>query len=327
MKSILKATSLISRVIISEIPFLMAFCLLLGYRTFCFLHGFLFSNDIDSSHSILSFFDEISILLFVAFIFAALIHFSKSLVVRVLVYSCLFILFSIEFFLWNKFGTSISPHILLLIGETNQKETSEFIDEYFFNGNNRLFLLLGGVFVLILVLEFIRNKIILVLSRTVSKRVVLIVAIPLILNGIASCRTYMSVIRCKTTDDVALWRRSAQIKPIDTISNVLYSIYHLKIAGDEMEQAVLSTSKICKEHIDCCSQDSLSVVVVIGESYIKRHSSIYGYKLMNCPYMQKERMDGNLFVFSDVITPFAGTSRVIRNVLCCNSLSSGEKCH
>lgn len=43
--------------------------------------------------------------------------------------------------------------------------------------------------------------------------------------------------------------------------------------------------------------------MVIGESFNKHHSSLYGYPRNTQPLLEKERKNGNLFVFNDVVSP------------------------
>lgn len=71
-------------------------------------------------------------------------------------------------------------------------------------------------------------------------------------------------------------------------------------------------------------QDSLYMVVIIGESYIKRHAGVYGYTLPTTPNLSREVQKGNMFVFRNVVTPYTGTSQSLRNILSQNSLLDGE---
>lgn len=59
-----------------------------------------------------------------------------------------------------------------------------------------------------------------------------------------------------------------------------------------------------------CEYTSPHIVLVIGESYNKHHSSLYGYRLPTTP-LQQRRMDaGELFLFTDAVTPWNITSNV-----------------
>lgn len=66
--------------------------------------------------------------------------------------------------------------------------------------------------------------------------------------------------------------------------------------------------------IDGCTYKSPHIVLIIGESYNKHHSSLYGYRLMTTPLQQKRADDGELFVFNDVVTPWNITSNALLNI-------------
>lgn len=66
--------------------------------------------------------------------------------------------------------------------------------------------------------------------------------------------------------------------------------------------------------IDSCTHLSPHIVLMIGESYNKHHSTLYGYQLPTTPLQQKRLDDGELFVFRDVVTPWNITSNVFLNL-------------
>lgn len=109
----------------------------------------------------------------------------------------------------------------------------------------------------------------------------------------------------------------------DSVSALFFSMYSVLHINQQVKNAV----KISLE-VQVPSQqfgsDSLNVVYVIGESYIKRHSHLYGYSLPTTPCLDEERRKGNLFVFEDVVAPSTFTSIVMKNTLCCNSLRNDE---
>lgn len=71
--------------------------------------------------------------------------------------------------------------------------------------------------------------------------------------------------------------------------------------------------------------DSLNIVVVIGESFIRSHSSLYGYHLPVNPRLEEELDRGALTVFTDAISPANFTVLSISNLLSLNSVSRDEK--
>ena len=71
---------------------------------------------------------------------------------------------------------------------------------------------------------------------------------------------------------------------------------------DSFDRCAASQSNL---QIDSVSTTSPYIVVVIGETYIKRHSSLYGYPLETNPYLSKEP---GLITYSDVISPVNATT-------------------
>lgn len=72
------------------------------------------------------------------------------------------------------------------------------------------------------------------------------------------------------------------------------------------------------------ASDSLHMVVVIGESFIRSHSSLYGYHLPVNPRLEREREAGALTVFADAVSPANFTVLSLANVLNLNSVAAGE---
>jgi heptose-I-phosphate ethanolaminephosphotransferase len=72
---------------------------------------------------------------------------------------------------------------------------------------------------------------------------------------------------------------------------------------------------ISKTNIDSCSFKSPNIVLIIGESYNKYHSSLYGYNKNTTPYQQILKEKGCLYLFNDVISSYNLTFKSFQNVL------------
>lgn len=70
------------------------------------------------------------------------------------------------------------------------------------------------------------------------------------------------------------------------------------------------------------SVPELSIVYVIGESYGRCRSSLYGYPFDTNPRMKKEMEDNSLFIFDNVIAPFSQTNQVYRQLLSTSDILS-----
>lgn len=68
-----------------------------------------------------------------------------------------------------------------------------------------------------------------------------------------------------------------------------------------------------------------NVVVVVGESFIRSHSQLYGYYLPTNPRLQAERDAGRLIVYDDVTTTANFTTPSLRNLFNLNDLKAGEQ--
>ena len=82
--------------------------------------------------------------------------------------------------------------------------------------------------------------------------------------------------------------------------------------------------RVCREaNATKASFDSSNVVVVIGESFSRYHSSLYGYRLRTNPLLERRRDEDGMVVFTDVITRADQTHEAMRSVFSTDSLGLG----
>lgn len=72
------------------------------------------------------------------------------------------------------------------------------------------------------------------------------------------------------------------------------------------------------------SEDASTIVMIIGESYNKHHASIYGYGKQTTPWQERMCSSGNLYVFTDVITPYNLTNIIVKEIFSMHSIDMGE---
>ncbi len=72
-----------------------------------------------------------------------------------------------------------------------------------------------------------------------------------------------------------------------------------------------------------CSGASPCIVLIIGESYNKHHSQLYGYHLRTTPRQQRRADEGNLVAFKDVVSPWNLTSYVFKHMLSTGVVGDG----
>ena len=107
----------------------------------------------------------------------------------------------------------------------------------------------------------------------------------------------------------------------NTPANLLYSFYHLHVTSHENDKALEISEKVFQSAISRNEKDTIDVVLIIGESYNKYHSSLYGYYLNTTPALCEQQQRGNLFVFTDAISPYNMTTLAVKNMLSTNSIS------
>ena len=202
-------------------------------------------------------------------------------------------------FLYVFFNLRWDAFTFQLIHETNSRESSEFLETYLITPECGLLVLCFIVFIVVeyLTIKWFRRK------KAFSPWYVTLVMVVLFI--------YNAIFFCFPNYDTTYDNTYAYNTLITR--NMLWKL-HLSAQQYDIEKADLD---ICARNqvimaVDSCSFTSPNIVVIIGESYIKRHSSLYGYKKNTNPNLEKLRQAGNLAVFTNVITPRNGTSEAFK---------------
>ena len=80
-----------------------------------------------------------------------------------------------------------------------------------------------------------------------------------------------------------------------------------------------------KVHVTRGDSAQFNVVVVVGESFIRSHSQLYGYYLPTNPGLTAECDSGRLIVYDTVMTTANFTTPSLRNMFNLNNLEKGEE--
>ena len=242
----------------------------------------------------------------------------KSSFIRYIIYFTTIILFAVNIFLTLNFNTMISPWILLLIHETNSNETSEFFSAYAFSSASIITYVLTLLMVLsILIIEKFSNKIEIKIPRFTLLPFITWLAI-----GVYQLILMIQMLTLTTQMELQSWYDGKAFYCIEnTPANLLYSFYHLHVTSHENDKALEISEKVFQSAISRNEKDTIDVVLIIGESYNKYHSSLYGYYLNTTPALCEQQQRGNLFVFIDAISPYNMTTLAVKNMLSTNSIS------
>ena len=242
----------------------------------------------------------------------------KSRILRSVVYGGATILFAVNIFLTLNFNTMISPWILLLIHETNSNETSEFFSAYAFSTVSIITYMLTLLMILcMLIVEKNIHKIQIKLPRLTLLPFTVWLA-----TGVYQLILMIQMLTMTTQLELQSWYDGKAFYCIEnTPANLLYSFYHLHVTSHENDKAWEVSEKVFQSAISRNEKDTIDVVLIIGESYNKYHASIYGYYLNTTPALCEQQQRGNLFVFTDAISPYNMTTLAVKNMLSTNSIS------
>lgn len=242
---------------------------------------------------------------------------------KVLMYVFVLSLYLVDLFISENFGLKINPTLFVLLAETTGAESMEFVNQYIFSSAIYPTLVRTGISVLIVVVceylwYYLKKRFVYIYA--VIRCVAVLVAIPLLLMGISYSNIYWMMYNAQSADHIRFMQ-----PPKDPISSLYNSWLVIRITEKNMADVIEKNRSVyeCGESSSAIAEP-LNVVVVIGESYIKWHSQLYGYGLETTPNLAREEKEGRLFVFSDVVSSSNYTSVVMRNIMCCNNSSDGE---
>ena len=265
--------------------------------------------------------------------------------VRIWVKGLLYMLFYgvaiADMFCYEHFDSTLTPTMLMLCGETTGQETSEFLKSYL--GWDIFTSKVGWILLLMLVhilWTIIRSRSSKMRKRLILPKVNTAVATGFkALLGIAVGWLLYSATSQTWDNKVAMHR----LFSYDTIGQVeheqaqknhanlylpvyrlAFGIYANRLAGHQIVQLEASSDKI---QIDSCSYRVPNIVLVIGESYNKHHSQLYGYQKPTTPRQLTMAEEGCLVAFTDVVSTWNLTSFVFKHMLSLYAVGdSGEWC-
>ena len=271
----------------------------------------------------------VSIGVLFSYLFTLLVHISKSRFVKGVIYFVLYVLFFLNIYLAFNFKATVSPNTLVLLFETTPLEAQDFLNTYATSNQSVAAYTLTVILLCInILLEYRKRMMVeIICSYKFIYKIhpyLLSCLLIFLVGGLYSSQTVCQLIKIKKAEEMGKWN-SKGLASMDLITGFVYSVRYLDLMGDVLSLAEESTKKAVAHDESKFQKDSCNIVLVIGESYIKRHSSLYGYHFDTSPRLEKEKKMGRLFVFSDVVTSSGGTSLAIKNCMSCNSVGHGEK--
>ena len=252
-------------------------------------------------------------------------------VVAIVLYAIAFV----DMFCYVRFESTLTPTMLMLAQETDGRETSEFFRSYV--GWDLLTTKVGWV-VLILVIHIVWSLLVCRLRKRVevSKTVLskcfavlgVLTLVMFVWSAIEVWPNKASTIRLFSHNNIGevehdLTRRDAATLYLP-VWRFAFSVYANHLAGKQLSQVLEHSEQI---QVDSCSFRTPNIVLIIGESYNKYHSQLYGYDKPTSPRQLQRAQDSTLIAFTDVVACWNLTSFAFKHFLSLHAIGDkGDWC-
>lgn len=253
--------------------------------------------------------------------------------VRIPLYIILYGTAIVDMYCYVRFESTLTPTMLMLVNETTPQEAGEFLAGYL---SWDIFLSPVG-YILLILLAHILWTILRSVFRRVRKRLILptlnprltdvlvtavrcvlgIAIVWLTINAWMDCQPNKEAIhKLMTKKTIGEVEHQLTQKPRPElylpIYRLVFSLYANSLASDQLETLVTVKNEV---QVDSCTFRVPNIVLIIGESYNKHHSQLYGYNMPTTPRQLALAEEGSLVPFTDVVAPWNLTSYVFKNVL------------
>jgi heptose-I-phosphate ethanolaminephosphotransferase len=265
--------------------------------------------------------------------------------IRIWIKALLYIFFYgvalVDMFCYERFESTLTPTMLMLAMETTGQEAKEF-----FSGYLSWETVKSGVgWILLLIIVHILWTFLRIFFSRMRQRLILPKINPLFFSGlkavlgcVVAWLLYSSISQtwdnkvaihklfsCETIGEVEHeLTKKDQAKLYVPVYRLAFGIYANSLADTQIEQLKAASDKI---QVDSCSYRVPNIVLVIGESYNKHHSQLYGYDKPTTPRQMALQEEGGLVAFTDVVSTWNLTSFVFKHMMSLYAVGDdGEWC-
>lgn len=260
--------------------------------------------------------------------------------IRLLLAILLYIVALIDMFCYVRFESTLTPTMLMLFFETTGQETKEFLNSYvgwdLLTSKTGWIILIAFLHILwsIFSLWWKRHnqRMGLRLSPSVvlySQSIMGVVALGLFVYCATECFPNKQAMgRLMSKSNLGEVEHELTTKGCANlylpIHRMVFSLYANRLASQQITQLMAATEKV---QVDSCSFRSPQIVLIIGESFNKYRSQLYGYDKPTTPRQLKRMQDSTLIPFTDVVAPWNLTSFVFKHVFSLHAIGDeGDWC-
>ncbi len=242
--------------------------------------------------------------------------------IRALLYIVLYLTAIADLYCFVNFDSTLNPSMLMLVAETDSREVGDFLSSCV--SPSFIFSSVGWVLLLIIV-----HVIVFTIHKKLFSHVRLRKEVTNTMRPILGFVCIVLFVLCawmswdnkvathklmtgKTIGEVEHTLTEANHAVLYTpIHRLIFSLYANSLAGEQVSSLVDAAEKVT---VDSCAYTSPRIVLIIGESFAKNHSGLYGYFKDTTPWQVALEKTGLLVPFSDVVSCWNLTSFVFKNV-------------
>jgi integral membrane protein len=285
---------------------------------------------------------ELFIDLYLVCAFLAILPLKVRQIVRFLFYLIGYCIAIVDVYCFTKFDSTLNPTMLLLMFETDSREAGEFLRSCLSAD-----VLLGGVGHILLLMLF---NIVLAFHRSLLKLFCKNKALCSFVEKVrhffekplTSYITAGLITLCLLLAIVTTAHNKGKVYKLLTAQNIgdaehqltenehaelylplyrlAFSLYANSLVSQQLDRLIEVSKKV---DVDSCEFTSPDIVLIIGESYNRHHSSQYGYIKPTTPRQIKRQKQGRLIPFTDVVSPWNLTSFVFKHMF--STYTVGDK--
>ncbi len=255
--------------------------------------------------------------------------------VRRIFYVIAYTLAIIDVYCFVKFDSTITPTMLLLVGETNGREAGEFFLTYITPDilwSRLTFVLLVLVAHIAYAVIYHRKKYPIKLHKEwrrwlwplagLATLVIFILSLNACWQNKKAFHRLMSYDKIGDVEHELTEKSRAFL--YQPIYRLVFSVYANRLTSKQLVRLVEGIDKV---EVDSCRYTSKNIVLIIGESYNRYHSQLYGYEKETTPLQLERARKGELITYTDVVAPWNLTSYVFKHLFSMYSVGDkGEWC-
>ncbi len=290
------------------------------------------------------FLDLLALTFLVALVPQKIRKFPLRTTVRGIIYAIAYSLAIVDTFCMVQFGNTISPSMLLLVGETTGNETAEFLGTYV-NFDVVFTTELGWVLLVLLVhvlWKCLKTKLEKWIVKAWGSSFVFhfssyvcrifpyaycIFTLGFLAIGwndtITNKKCMIRHFNCKTVGDVEkdmnLRPMVVMYQPVYRLADAIFTNRLVSLQLDRLKEEAEKVERMTPEQLGIpqglMESKPSDIILIIGESFNKYHSQLYGYEKKNTPRQVKLAKSGRLVKYSDVMAPWNLTSFVFKHLM------------